>query len=155
MPERIENAVSIALQAQVIDRKVNAMRSQPRRLAPESRQFRRGPIFFIGVHAGLAGLAFFTLVQFEHEILCRVVQFHQLDVRLQVKPRRAVERGDLRKRQRRPFSRIEGHDEGPFDFCDVNRERMATAGKLRMRLEPRGQMRAEIAQGEMSGWDFR
>ena len=98
--------------------------------------------------SGLTGLALLTLVQAQHQVIGRVCECDQLQMRLQRQQRVAVECGNLIDRERVVFGQIECFHKGPLDARHIHSQRMASGAVLRVGREPLWQFAAQIAQRE-------
>ena len=84
----------------------------------------------------------------ENQIVGRIVERNQPQVRLQRETRIGIERGDLIQRERSVFGAVKCLHKRPLDAGDVDGKPMTAACKLRMRCKPFRQLRAKIAQRE-------
>src|SRR5450631_1325151 len=98
--------------------------------------------------ASFAGLALLVVVEVEDQIVGRVVEGNEAQVRLQREARSGVESDDLIESERRAICVIKGFNKCPLYAGYVNGEAVATASKTRIRSEPLRQLRAKITQRE-------
>ena len=73
-------------------------------------------------HACFTGLPLVAFVQRQNEIVGRIFERQQADVRLHCEARASVKRGDLLGRERSMLGVVESLDEGPLDARYIDRQ---------------------------------
>ena len=148
LSNRAESKKLFTPQPQIENRIVNPMRCNPGGPRTQSRKLDGRRVLIFMTDACLSRLAFFALVQAEHDIVGGILEGDQDQVGLQSKARTGIERRDLVDRQGRTFPVIESLDKGPFNARNIHGETVAAACGKWVREKPVGEFGAEITQRE-------
>jgi len=89
-----------------------------------------------------------TAMHFQHQVIDRIAQSQQLQMRLQGYARIVVELRDRFDAEGSDLSQIEGFGVCPLKAGDVDGKLRVTASEFGMCCEPCGKTRTEIAQSE-------
>ena len=150
-----ESEKLFALEPQVKDRKIHAMRGEPSGAAAQSGQLCGCFVRFVMLHAGFAGLALVAIVQAEHKVVGGIAERDELQVRLQCEARTGVKRGDLIEGERGALGAVEGFNKRPLDAGDVESQSMAASRELADWRPASRRVSSQDCAARRSGWDAR